>query len=331
MNEAGPHRPRIASVPDNVCRPLWSVMIPAYHCASYLRATLQSVLAQDPGSDRMQIEVVDDCSTWDDPEAVVKEIGQDRVGFYRQPENVGVARNFATCLQRARGKLVHLLHGDDHVLPGFYRKLGEAFEARSEVGAAFCRHLFIDQDGKCLSVSDLEQPVSGILENQLVRLAAEQRIMTPSIAVRREVYERLGGFDYRLICSEDWEMWVRIAAHYPVWYEVEPLAAYRMHMNSNTGRHLRTGEDMRYTRLAIDMFESYLPKEIAASTCRRARQTYALAALQTAGAMLEARDWQAMAVQMREALGFSRSSRVLRQALKLLIRAAPKIAGVSGT
>ena len=29
------------------------------------------------------------------------------------------------------------------------------------------------------------------------------------------VYERLGGFDDRLPCSEDWEMWVRIAAHIP--------------------------------------------------------------------------------------------------------------------
>jgi glycosyltransferase involved in cell wall biosynthesis len=318
-------------VPEGVCRPTWSVMIPAYHCASYLRETLQSVLVQDLGPDRMQIEVIDDCSTWDDPEAVVEEIGGGRVGFYRQPENVGVARNFAACLQRARGKLVHLLHGDDYVLPGFYWKLGAAFETRPEIGAAFCRHLFIDQNGKRLSVSELEQLASGILENHLVRLASEQRIMTPSIVVRREVYERLSGFDCRLICSEDWEMWVRIAAHYPVWYEVELLAAYRMHMNSNTGRHLRTGEDMRYTRLAIDMFESYLPKEIAAGTCRRARQTYALAALQTAGAMLEVRDWKAMAVQMREALRFSRSSRVLRRALKLLMHAVPQVAGADRT
>jgi hypothetical protein len=35
-----------------------------------------SVLAQDPGSEVMQIEVVDDCSTEDDPKAVVEELGQ---------------------------------------------------------------------------------------------------------------------------------------------------------------------------------------------------------------------------------------------------------------
>ena len=88
--------------------------------------------------------------------------------------------------------------------------------------------------------------------------------MTPSIVVRRDVYEALGGFDDRLRCSEDWEMWVRIAARYPVWYETEPLALYRMHANSNTGRHVRTAEDIRYTREAIDLFEA-LP---ATGACR---------------------------------------------------------------
>ena len=55
-------------------RPLWSVVIPTYNCAHYLKETLQSVLAQDPGEAIMEIIVVDDHSTKDDPEAVVKAI-----------------------------------------------------------------------------------------------------------------------------------------------------------------------------------------------------------------------------------------------------------------
>src|SRR6266478_3592096 len=60
-------------------RPLWSVMIPTHDCAGYLRETLASVLRQDPGPEVMQIEVVDDHSTRDDPETVVRELGKGRV------------------------------------------------------------------------------------------------------------------------------------------------------------------------------------------------------------------------------------------------------------
>ena len=61
------HRARILPVPEGTPRPVWSVMIPTYNCAKYLRETLVSVLAQDPGPEQMQIEVVDDYSTKDEP------------------------------------------------------------------------------------------------------------------------------------------------------------------------------------------------------------------------------------------------------------------------
>src|SRR5262245_8949670 len=59
---ASPHRAQIMPVPAAVARPLWSVMIPTFNCNAFLRAALEGVLAQDPGPEAMQIEVVDDHS-----------------------------------------------------------------------------------------------------------------------------------------------------------------------------------------------------------------------------------------------------------------------------
>jgi glycosyltransferase involved in cell wall biosynthesis len=315
------YRAEIPAVPEESLRPFWSVMIPTYHCARFLRKTLESVLAQDPGREVMQIEVVDDGSTLDDPASVVTEVGQGRVAFYRQPQNVGHTKNFEICLKRARGKVIHLLHGDDYVLNGFYHKLQQAFETQPEIGAAFCRQIFMDDAGNWEAYSPLEQPESGLLNSGLERLAREQRIMTPSIVVRRDVYERLGGFDSRLICSEDWEMWVRIAAQFPVWYQTEPMAVYRMHSASNTGRHVRNGDDMRYTRMAIEIFKSYLPEDKADRLSKKARETYALSALDTAYSMFLKRDLSAMLVQIREAIYLSHSPKVIRRMGHFLARA----------
>lgn len=318
MGAQHPYRAVIPPVPEGIPRPLWSVMIPTYNCAAYLRETLTSVLLQDPGPDVMQIEVVDDHSTKDDPEAVVAEVGKGRVAFYRQSQHVGHTENFATCLRRSRGKLIHLLHGDDCVRDGFYRVMQQAFARQPAIGAAFCRQIFIDEHGHWQGISPLEQQTSGVLENWLERLAVEQRIMTPSIVVRREVYEALGGFDARLVYSEDWEMWVRIAARYPIWYEVEPLALYRMHFDSNTGRHIGTGEDISDTCQAIDIFTQYLPDDLAERVSRTAKETYALSALDMAYTMLARGDRRAVTAQIRAALGCRRSLKVVRKLFSLL-------------
>ena len=320
-----PHRVRINPVGANEDRPLWSVMVPTYNCSHYLKKTLSSILLQDPGEKLMHIEVVDDCSTLDNPAEVVAEIGNSRVKFYRQPANVGVPKNFDTCLERSRGQLVHILHGDDFVLDGFYDKMQIAFAKNSYLGAAFCRQVFVDENDTPQNLSDVEQKTSGILENYLERLASEQRIMTPSIVVKREVYEQLGGFDRRLICSEDWEMWVRIAAKYPVWYEPEALAAYRMHANSNTGRHIRSGEDMWYTRKAISIFKNYLPQSISERVSKKAREVYALSALLMAEKLLDKKDFLAAYVQVKEAISFSVSPGVIKRSLKVARKALSKI------
>jgi glycosyltransferase involved in cell wall biosynthesis len=319
MSEQHPYRATIPPVPEGTPSPLWSVMIPTYNCAKYLRETLKSVLAQDPGAEVMQIEVIDDCSTKDDPQAVVEELGQGRVGFYRQPENVGHTRNFETCLKRSRGKLIHLLHGDDYVLDGFYRKMQPAFEDNPDIGAAFCRHTIIDEYGYWQTISQLEQPESGVLSNFLERIASFQQIQTPSIVVRRKVYEVLGGFDSRLSWTEDWEMWVRIAARFRIWYEIEPLAVYRKHSGSNTGRYMCTAENLKDSRRAINIFKSYLPTSKANQIANKARENWALYTLYfVVPQYLTEGNTSAATAQIREALKCNYSLKVIMSLFNVL-------------
>lgn len=320
MFKEHPHRTKIPSVND-VERPLWSVMIPTYNCANYLRETLESVLRQDPGPDLMQIEIIDDCSSMDNPESVVREVGKDCVNFFRQPFNVGITKNLETCLLRSKGKIVHILHGDDSVRDGFYENLKIAFDENPEIGAAFCRQIYIDENSNWIDFSPIEETNRGLLSNAQERLAREQRIMTPSIVARREVYENLGSFDDRLICSEDWEMWVRIATHYPIWYEPSPLALYRIHKNSNTGRHIRSGEEIKYNCKAIKIFQAYLPEDIAIKTSRKAKETYSISALNRAFKFIDERDWKGVWAQIRETIKCFFSFRIFYKMIKLILYA----------
>ena len=309
--------PAIDPVPQGVNRPFWSVMIPTYNRAKYLERTLRSVLEQSPGPDEMQIEVIDNCSTENDPEAVVRKMGQNSISFYRQPKHVGMSANWNTCINRARGHWVHILHDDDMVLPGFYNRLREASEKEPAIGSAFCRFIYMDEGGHWQSLSSLERKTPGVLSDWLVRIAVVQLIQSPAVVVKRRVYEELGGFCPELSYAIDWEMWKRIAANFPVWHEPQPLACFRVHDSSESARIIRSGlgADIADTRRAIEISQSYLPERIASELSSKAREHYALYGLNTARRMVATGDMVAAIAQIREALKCSCSLRVIRALL----------------
>ncbi|WP_205499839.1 glycosyltransferase family 2 protein [Rufibacter psychrotolerans] len=249
-------------------------MIPVYNCSKFLPETLESVLQQVLPEEEMQIEVVDDFSTDEDVEAIVKRVGKGRVQYYRQPQNVGSLRNFETCLNRAKGQLVHLLHGDDRLRKGFYQKMGELFTRFPQAGAAFCRFSYMDENGEVDYVQPAEKQEDGILDNWLLRIAERQRIQYASIVVRREVYEHLGSF-FGLTYGEDWEMWVRIAKHYPVAYTPQVLADYRKHLSSISGQKFLNGQYLMDIAHAMNLIQDHLPENQRKAVLERSRHAYA--------------------------------------------------------
>lgn len=292
-------------------------MIPVYNCAAYLPETLRSVLQQAPGAEVMQIEVVDDASTDADIEALVRSISDGRVGYYRQTQNVGSLKNFETCLNRARGRYIHLLHGDDKLRDGYYRKMEHLFNAFPEAGAAFCRYAYINERGNFLQHPTAEATADGVLKAWLLRIAEHQRIQYCALTVKREVYETLGGF-YGVSYGEDWEMWVRIAAKFSVVYTPNVLAEYRRHETSISGKGFLSGQNIRDVQWVIQTIQQYLPESEREKAKAAASRYYANYAASTANRL-----WQTMRhrsgarAQMREALKLDRDPKLLWRLAKL--------------
>lgn len=315
--------PLIPPLPDCLHkeeRPLWSVMVPAYNCSQYLSETLESVLQQDPGKDKMQIEVCDDASTDADVEKMVYEIGDGRVNYFRQPVNAGSLRNFETCLNRSRGRLIHLLHGDDKVKRGFYDKMENLFLTFPDIGAAFCRYISVDQfDGREI-VSDKERSEAGVLENWLERLARKQRIQTPAMVVKRSVYEKLGAF-YGIHYGEDWEMWLRIAANYKVGYIPEILAEYRKRTDSISGQYILTGQNIQDLKKVMYVSRQYFSAEKWKDIREEAYNHYAWFAINTARKIWKrSHDNMGTKMQIKEALSLSSNYKIVYQAFKLYFK-----------
>lgn len=242
----------IAPVPVGVPRPLVSVMIPTFNCAALLRICLESVLGQDLGPERMQIEVVDDCSTTDDPGAVVRDVGGDRVTFTRNAVNLGATGNFNECLRRSRGELVHVLHGDDLVLPGFYDEILRLAAIAPAAGLWSTRSIVIDEVGTIIWVT----PRSEQHEDAAVRdpgaLASMNTLQFASTVMRRSAVEASGGFVECLVHTADWEMWLRLTGEYGLARSALPLACYREFPGAATpGLTRSAGNVLDYDALVV--------------------------------------------------------------------------------
>jgi len=236
--------PAIDTLPESVDRPRFSVMIPTFNCAEYLRVCLTSVLGQDLGPARMQIEVIDDCSTLDDPEAVVRELGAGRVVFTRQEHNVGAVGNFNTCIRRSTGELVHILHGDDFVLPGFYAEIDRMANTQPGAGMYATSVRFADEVGALVDRSEPLTAYEGGPSRSIAPFGRGTPVQFAGCVVRRRAYEEVGGFLPGLLHVADWEMWIRIVGQHGMVGTSAPFAAYRRFMASDSSRLIRTASNL---------------------------------------------------------------------------------------
>lgn len=102
------------------------IMLPHYGPLPLVQATIRSVLAQD--DPRWRLTVVDDQAS-DELAAWCGCLGDDRVDYLRNPENLGINRNFQRCVSLVREDLVVIVGSDDLMLPGYVRTVRAAHAA----------------------------------------------------------------------------------------------------------------------------------------------------------------------------------------------------------
>ncbi|MBL9188078.1 MAG: glycosyltransferase [Opitutaceae bacterium] len=262
-------------------------MIPCYNSDSDLLAkTLRSVLYQDQGCDMMQIELIDDCSPKGAPIDVARTVSGSRIHVHRETKNLGLAGIWNRCIERARGDIVHILHQDDLVYPGYYKAMQRGFDDNPKIGAAFSRYAYCDANDHWQSLPRLLSSIPVVLDNLYRKIATEDCIQCASISVRKSTYEKIGGFSSKLKHALDWEMWMRISSSYPLYYDPSILAAWRRHSSATTSRQINNGENTMDIVDAIELWRAYLPASERTQLASAAKRQHAQGALLLAEGLL---------------------------------------------
>ena len=188
---------------------LVSVIIPTYNRKELVRRAIQSVLAQS--FSKYSLIVVDDGST-DQTDKILKEFKGAKIHFYRQDhKGVAAARNLG--IKEARGEFIAFLDSDDTWHPKKLEVQMEFFRKNPEAMIAQTEEEWI-RDGRPLKPQKKHKQHSGNIYRECLPLC----IVSPSaVMMRRELFDKVGYFDDRLPACEDYDMWLRVAARYPIY------------------------------------------------------------------------------------------------------------------
>lgn len=205
-----------------------AVVIPTRDRAPVLVRAVASVLDQTSPAD--ECIVVDDGSS-DDSEAQVRR-AYPGVAYLKQARRgVSAARNLGVA--SARADWVAFLDSDDVWHP---EKLERQRRALAGSGHVICHsdEIWIRHGRRVNPMAKHRKRGGWIYRHCLPRCA-----ISPSASmVRRDVLDSAGGFDEALPACEDYDLWLRLCARYPVLYLDEPLVTrYGGHADQLSARH----------------------------------------------------------------------------------------------
>lgn len=220
--------------------PTFSIVMSVYNKAPFLRAAIDSVLAQTFTD--FEFIIRDNCST-DDSAAIVESYADPRIRFSRNSRNLGPVVSVNLCIEQAQGSLVAFAHGDDLWEPDFLETSFRMLERFPEAMVSHSLAHNLDAEGN-LTVREVDplQPETSLSsgEEMVRRLLKSSCINMPTAVVRRAVMRFL---DVRFVYSCDWVLWADIAGDGNAFLFINrPLIRYRVTATSETFVGMRSGE-----------------------------------------------------------------------------------------
>ena len=216
----------------------FSVIIPLYNKAPYVKKALESVFAQTYTD--FELIIVNDGST-DDSAAIAEDLLASRLSgvpdkvhdfvgcssplacrlIVQANGGVSAARNNGVAA--SKGEYVAFLDADDWWEPTFLEKMAELIADYPEAGL-YASNYYYHKDGRNIVKVDIPTGYFNYPKEYYKNFAMP--VWTGATILPRKVFEEIDGFPMGVKLGEDFLVWAKVAFSYPVAFLNEPLSYY---------------------------------------------------------------------------------------------------------
>jgi glycosyltransferase involved in cell wall biosynthesis len=241
-------------------QPIVSLLVPVYNVASYLRAAIESLLAQTFMD--FELILINDGSTDGSDEIINEYSGKDSRIRVIHKENEGVARTLNLGLDLARGKYIRRFDSDDTCLPKALEKQVAFMEEHPEFALVSTQQAYQTERGKI--AWNHRMPRNAYLNGEPYRVVKGEDfydycpIVHATALFRRDVAIVLRGYRTEFLTSEDNDLWLRMVEKYPMAVLNDCSYFVRLHATSATKQH--ASSCAFYRELALKFHEERLEK-----------------------------------------------------------------------
>ena len=205
--------------------PHFSVIIPLYNKAPYVRKTVESVLGQT--FDDYELIIIDNGSN-DGSNKIVAGFIDPRIQIIRLEENVGVSNARNKGVEISSAPNITFLDADDWWEPTFLKEMAGLIERHPNAGIYGTGYYIVKNGKKRVAPIGVEE---GFPEGEIdyCRVYAKTLCMpltSISVAIPRAVFDESGGFKPHLKLGEDFDLWIRIALRHKAVFLNKPLSNY---------------------------------------------------------------------------------------------------------
>lgn len=208
----------------------FSVVIPLYNKAPYVRKALESVFAQTFRD--FELIVVDDGSRDESYNMAQSALDRCEVPYQLiHQENAGVSTARNNGVAASRGDYLCFLDADDWWAPEFLKKMDVLIRDYPDAAIYGTNYYYVKNGTKRICVEGAQ---TGYINYcQIYAAGMAMPLTSISVGLRRDTFLQNGGFKSILRLGEDFDLWIRVALSGHVAFLDEPLAYYNQDVNAD--------------------------------------------------------------------------------------------------